>query len=87
MLILTRKVGERITIGDDVVLTVIEVKGRQVKVGISAPSHRAIHREEIYQRIREENRMASGAALEDVEKIGQAWRSGKGPKGDGTGED
>ncbi len=87
MLILTRKVGERITIGDDVVLTVIEVKGRQVKVGITAPSHKAIHREEIYQRILEENQMASGAALEDMERIGQAWRGRVGPKGDGAGED
>lgn len=73
MLILTRRVGERIAIGDDVFLTIIEVKGRQVRVGIEAPPHMIVHREEIYRRIQEENRMASETDLLDLEKAMNLW--------------
>ena len=59
MLILTRKSGESITIGDDVKITVIEVKGRQVRIGIDAPRNYIIHREEVYIRIQEENKLAA----------------------------
>lgn len=69
MLILTRKVGERVTIGDDIVVTVLEIKGRQVRLGIEAPAHTRVHREEIYQRILEENKEAARAAMEDAELI------------------
>ncbi len=54
MLILTRRVGETVTIGDDVTITVLSVKGRQVRVGINAPKHIPVHRQEIYQRIQSE---------------------------------
>ena len=56
MLILTRKSGESITIGDDVKITVVEVKGKQVRIGIDAPRSYMIHREEVYLSIQEENR-------------------------------
>ena len=59
MLILTRKSGESITIGDDVKITVIEVKGKQVRIGIDAPRNYIIHREEVYIRIQEENKRAA----------------------------
>jgi len=59
MLILTRKSGESITIGDDVKITVVEVKGKQVRIGIDAPRSYMIHREEIYLSIQEENRRAA----------------------------
>ena len=59
MLILTRKSGESITIGDDVKITVIEVKGKQVRIGIDAPRNYVIHREEVYIRIQEENKKAA----------------------------
>ncbi len=59
MLILTRKLGESITIGDDVKVTVVEVKGKQVRIGIDAPRSYTIHREEIYISIQEENRRAA----------------------------
>ena len=59
MLVLTRKSGESITIGDDVRVFIQEVRGNQVKIGIQAPPHIAVHREEIYLRIQEENRRAA----------------------------
>jgi len=55
MLILTRRVGESLMIGDDVSVTILGVKGNQVRIGITAPKHVAVHREEIYQRIRREH--------------------------------
>jgi carbon storage regulator len=55
MLILTRRVGETLMIGDSVSVTVLGVKGNQVRIGINAPKDVAVHREEIYQRIKREH--------------------------------
>ncbi len=55
MLILSRRIGETVTIGHDVRVTILEVKGHQVRVGIKAPKSVVVHREEIYQRINEHN--------------------------------
>ncbi|MDH2998594.1 carbon storage regulator [Pasteurellaceae bacterium LFhippo2] len=52
MLILTRKIGESLLIGDDVEITVLSIRGSQVKLGVKAPKEIAVHREEIYQRIK-----------------------------------
>jgi carbon storage regulator len=55
MLILTRRVTESLKIGNDVTVTIIGIKGNQVRVGVSAPKDVAVHREEIFERIRSEN--------------------------------
>jgi carbon storage regulator len=59
MLILTRRVGETLMIGDDVTVTVLGVKGNQVRIGVNAPRDVAVHREEIYERIKREQEQAA----------------------------
>lgn len=58
MLILTRRVGETLVIGDDVTVTVLGVKGNQVRLGVNAPRDLPVHREEIYERIQQEKQAA-----------------------------
>ncbi len=69
MLVLTRKVGEGIAIGDDVKIVVMQIKGKQVRLGIKASPTTAVHREEIYQKIQDENRAASST---DIAAVGSA---------------
>ncbi len=66
MLILTRKLGESITIGDDIKVSVLGIRGRQVRLGIEAPTRVVVHREEIYVKIQEENRKASKETKGDI---------------------
>ena len=68
MLILTRKLGERINIGGDITITLVDIKGTQVKLGIEAPRNIDIHRQEIYEKIREENLNSSHVSGTDLSR-------------------
>ena len=73
MLILTRKLGESITIGDDIKITFLETKGKQIRIGIEAPQHIAVHREEIYNLIKEQNIEAVKVAIMEKETLPDIW--------------
>ena len=77
MLILTRKPGESLYIGDNVKVTVVEIKGHQIRLGIDAPNELRIYREEIYLQILEENKQAAEAASDaSLEGLAAAWSGG-----------
>jgi len=69
MLVLTRRVGEGITIGTNIRVVVVEIKGGQVRLGIEAPSSISIHRDEIYAKVREENKEAAATTEVPVEAL------------------
>ena len=70
MLVLTRRPGESIVVGQDIVITVIEIKGGQVRIGIDAPREIDVYREEIYEQVRQEN-IASVANVEAIREAVQ----------------
>lgn len=74
MLILTRKLGESITIGDDIKVTVLGIYGRQVRLGIEAPLKVVVHREEIYVKIQNENQKAARTIKEDLANVMQVLK-------------
>ncbi|HEX2584053.1 MAG TPA: carbon storage regulator CsrA [Steroidobacteraceae bacterium] len=70
MLILTRRVGETVMIGDDIAVTVLGVKGNQVRVGVNAPKEVSVHREEIYERIKREEQSGISSRRVSSSEIG-----------------
>ena len=73
MLVLTRKAGESIVIGSQIRITVLEMQGRQIRLGIEAPSEIPVHRGEVYERIKEENVQAAMAGADDLKAHSKAW--------------
>lgn len=86
MLILTRRAGETLMIGDDVSITVLGVKGNQVRIGVNAPKTVSVHREEIYQRIQREKTQQAGGdvASYDEDNLGNQMPVQKGLDSDQT---
>lgn len=74
MLVLTRKLEECIRIGDNIKITIVEIEGKHVKLGIEAPRNIAVHREEVYQRIQEENIRAAKAQQAKVQNFADYWK-------------
>jgi carbon storage regulator len=68
MLIISRKPGEKITIGDDTVITLVEIKDNHVRLGIDAPRHISVHRQEVYDRIKRANLASSGIDVSQMRK-------------------
>lgn len=73
MLILTRKSGEGIRIGEGIRVVILEIKGNQVRIGIEAPQDTQVHRDEVYEKIKLENIKASTTAAEHVQKLFKLW--------------
>ena len=74
MLVLTRKAGESIVVGSQVRITVLEVQGRQIRLGIDAPPEIPVHRGEVYERIKEENKQAAMAGEDELKALSTAWK-------------
>lgn len=74
MLVLTRKSGEGVLLGDNIKIVVVEVKGNQVRLGIEAPPELAVYREEVYRKIQEENITAAKVDSAGLSKIAEMWK-------------
>ena len=88
MLVLSRRAGESVVIGHDVVITVLEVRGDVVRIGIDAPRSVQVHREEVYRELQEANRRAAGSSDEALGALAATLSGGGAPatgSGDGSG--
>ena len=74
MLVLSRRLGETLIIGDDIKITVLGISGNQVRLGIAAPKDVSVHREEIYELIRQQNEMAAQSSPNDSEVLTALWK-------------
>ncbi len=77
MLVLTRKPGQSVFIGDSIKITLHGIRGNQVRIGIDAPSHVRIYREEIFTQIVEENKSAASDLPADLSNIAKTWADGR----------
>jgi len=82
MLVLTRKSGESVAIGHDIKITILGISGKQVKIGISAPERVLVYREEIYQKIQNQNIKASLSLKEDLQGLAGIIKNKRQKKGD-----
>lgn len=79
MLVLSRQKDETIMIGDDVEITVVDIRGDKVRIGITAPPHIPVHRKEVYEAIKRENRAAANVKPEDIPSVSNSGRGGPTP--------
>jgi carbon storage regulator len=85
MLILTRKSGEGVRIGDAILLKIIEIRGNQVRLGVEAPRNISVHREEIHELIRQQNEKAAQSSPQAPDKLTSIWKDRIGQRGFGSG--
>lgn len=81
MLVITRKTGESVAIGEDIKVTVLSVQGKQVKLGISAPDKVSVFREEVFKRVQLENVRASMSLKEDLQELARIYKATRVKKG------
>ena len=81
MLVLSRQKDQTIMIGDNIEITVVDIRGDKVRLGITAPSEIPVHRKEVYDAIQEENREAAKIKLEDITNLGDPSQNGSNPSG------
>jgi carbon storage regulator len=77
MLILTRRSGQSLYVGDNIRVTVLGIQGKQVKIGLELPENMTVYRDEVYQRVMEENRMAIQTSNEDLLVAATLWQDSK----------
>ncbi|MBQ7739116.1 MAG: carbon storage regulator CsrA [Desulfovibrionaceae bacterium] len=77
MLILTRRPGESLYLGDDIRITVLGMQGKQIKLGLQVPAEMTVYREEVYKRVIEENQQALAASTEDLMVAANLWNKKK----------
>ncbi len=77
MLILTRRPGESIYLGDEIKITVLSVQGKQIKIGLEVPEDMPVYREEVYLRVQEQNKLALQMSDQDIIAAARLWQSGK----------
>jgi carbon storage regulator len=77
MLILTRRSGQSLYLGDNIRITVLGIQGKQVKIGLELPEDMTVYRDEVYQRVMEENRMAIQTSNEDLLVAATLWQDSK----------
>lgn len=83
MLVLTRKLGESVTIDGNIKVTIVALKGNQVKLGIEAPANMKVYREEIYTKITAENRQAATTRPQDTTTVHSWWQQWQQQQGEG----
>ena len=80
MLVLSRQRDESIMVGDNVQITIVDIRGDKVRLGIIAPAEIPVHRKEVYDAIQRENRKAAGLSTEDLPEVNSTPRTGRKPR-------